>query len=80
MVSLYLMTFSFGHHNLPFCEIDIVEQMLYQPAVDRARPSMLECRLLLPAKSTVTLSMDLDKVFLKYTEHRPDANRGFDIG
>ncbi|KAJ8654354.1 hypothetical protein O0I10_009922 [Lichtheimia ornata] len=80
-LKLYLHTLDIqvvGDNNNP--QNDIVEQMLYQPAVDRARPSMLECKLLLPARSTVTLSMDLDKVFLKYTEHRPDANRGFDIG
>ncbi|KAI7850757.1 GPI transamidase component PIG-T [Circinella umbellata] len=59
---------------------DIIQDMYYQPAIDRSRPTMLECQLLLPAKSIVTLSLDFDKVFLKYTEHRPDANRGFDIG
>ncbi|KAI8391522.1 GPI transamidase component PIG-T [Radiomyces spectabilis] len=59
---------------------DIIQEMYYQPAIDRGRPTMLECRLLIPAKSMVTLSLDFDKVFLKYTEHRPDANRGFDVG
>ena len=54
--------------------------MYYQPAVDRARPNMLEYQLELPADSVVTMTIDFDKVFLKYTEHRPDANRGFDIG
>ncbi|KAI7903831.1 GPI transamidase component PIG-T [Cokeromyces recurvatus] len=57
-----------------------IQQMYYQPAIDRGRPSTLECELLIPANSVVTLSMDFEKVFLKYTEHRPDANRGFDIG
>ncbi|KAI9469334.1 GPI transamidase component PIG-T [Zychaea mexicana] len=61
-------------------EQDVVQDMYYQPAIDRSRPSMLECRLLLPPESVITLSLDLDKVFLKYTEHRPDANRGFDVG
>lgn len=59
---------------------DVVKQMYYQPAIDRGRPSTLECELLLPPDSIVTMSLDFDKVFLKYTEHRPDANRGFDIG
>lgn len=59
---------------------DIIQQMYYQPAIDRGRPTTLECELLLPADSVVTLSMDFEKVFLKYTEHRPDANRGFDVG
>ena len=59
---------------------DIIQQMYYQPAIDRGRPTTLECELLLPADSVITLSMDFEKVFLKYTEHRPDANRGFDVG
>lgn len=59
---------------------DIIQEMYYQPAIDRGRPSMIECQLLLPADSVTTISMDFEKVFLKYTEHRPDANRGFDVG
>ncbi|KAI8984284.1 GPI transamidase component PIG-T [Mycotypha africana] len=58
----------------------VIQEMYYQPAIDRGRPTVLECNLLLPANSVTTLSMDFEKVFLKYTEHRPDANRGFDIG
>ncbi|KAI9333895.1 GPI transamidase component PIG-T [Pilaira anomala] len=59
---------------------NIIQEMYYQPAIDRGRPSMLECELLLPENSVTTISMDFEKVFLKYTEHRPDANRGFDVG
>ncbi|ORX56245.1 Gpi16 subunit, GPI transamidase component [Hesseltinella vesiculosa] len=58
----------------------VILDLYYQPAVDRARPNMLECQLELPANSVVTMTIDFDKMFLKYTEHRPDANRGFDIG
>ncbi|KAI8336034.1 GPI transamidase component PIG-T [Blakeslea trispora] len=58
----------------------MIKKMYYQPAIDRGRPTTIECELLIPANSTVTLSMEFDKVFLKYTEHRPDANRGFDVG
>ncbi|KAI8145967.1 GPI transamidase component PIG-T [Fennellomyces sp. T-0311] len=61
-------------------ETDVIQDMFYQPAIDRSRPAMLECKLVLPPMSIVTLSLDFDKVFLKYTEHRPDANRGFDVG
>ncbi|KAG1560200.1 hypothetical protein G6F49_002903 [Rhizopus delemar] len=59
---------------------DVIQQMYYQPAIDRKRPSTIECEMLLPPDSIVTMTMDFDKVFLKYTEHRPDANRGFDVG
>ncbi|RUS16083.1 GPI transamidase component PIG-T [Endogone sp. FLAS-F59071] len=59
---------------------DLVLQTYYQPAIDRSRPSILEMRLSLPPNSITTVSIEFDKVFLKYTEHRPDANRGFDVG
>ena len=48
--------------------------------MDRSRPNVIEAELLLPPNSITTLSINFDKVFLKYTEHPPDANRGFDIG
>lgn len=35
--------------------------------------------LTIPAKSTLRLSVDLSKTFLKYTEHPPDAMRGWDL-
>lgn len=54
--------------------------MFYQPAVDRARPAVLELAVTLPPKSLIKFSISFDKVFLKYTEHPPDANRGFDVG
>lgn len=80
-LKLYLHTLKvdvIGNHSS--AATDIIQHMYYQPAIDRGRPTMLECELLLPPDSVVTLSMDFEKVFLKYTEHRPDANRGFDVG
>ncbi|OZJ05123.1 hypothetical protein BZG36_01366 [Bifiguratus adelaidae] len=59
---------------------DIVKTIHYQPAVDRSRPTVLEMQLDLPPNSVTQISINFDKVFLKYTEHRPDANRGFDVG
>ncbi|KAJ2907283.1 Subunit of the glycosylphosphatidylinositol transamidase complex-like protein [Coemansia aciculifera] len=52
----------------------------FTPAIDRGRPSSLELALVLPASSRTTLRYSFDKGFLKYTEHPPDANRGFNIG
>ncbi|CAG8608907.1 11257_t:CDS:2, partial [Scutellospora calospora] len=52
----------------------------FDAAVDRSRPNVIEAEMLLPPNSLTTLSINFDKVFLKYTEHPPDANRGFDIG
>ncbi|CAG8561184.1 667_t:CDS:2, partial [Paraglomus occultum] len=57
-----------------------IKQLFYQPAVDRSRPSVMEANISLPADSITTLSIEFDKAFIKYTEHPPDANRGFDVG
>ncbi|CAO3648230.1 unnamed protein product [Cunninghamella blakesleeana] len=58
----------------------VLQKMIYQPGIDRSRPNMLECLLNVPPSSIITMTIDFDKTFLKYTEHRPDANRGFDVG
>ncbi|KAG0337612.1 hypothetical protein BG004_007572 [Podila humilis] len=72
-LKLYLHTFAIELN-------DIIKKMFYQPAVDRSRPAVLEIAVMLPPKSMVKFSLSFDKVFLKYTEHHPDANRGFDVG
>ncbi|KAJ2764200.1 Subunit of the glycosylphosphatidylinositol transamidase complex-like protein, partial [Coemansia nantahalensis] len=55
-------------------------RVLFTPAVDRGRPSVLEVEVELPARSRTVLRYDIEKGFLKYTEHPPDANRGFSVG
>jgi phosphatidylinositol glycan class T len=50
----------------------------YVPTQD-SRPTTLETRLHLPPRSVLRLTMDVDKRFLKYTEHPPDAQRGWDL-
>ncbi|KAI9348276.1 Gpi16 subunit, GPI transamidase component-domain-containing protein [Zopfochytrium polystomum] len=54
--------------------------MEYQPAIDRVRPTVMEMTMRIPALSLTSLAFDFDRAFIKYTEHPPDANRGFDIG
>ncbi|KAJ1843307.1 Subunit of the glycosylphosphatidylinositol transamidase complex-like protein [Coemansia sp. RSA 2703] len=54
--------------------------MIYVPAIDRGRPSTMEIALTVPRHSHTVLRYSFDKGFLKYTEHPPDANRGFNIG
>ncbi|KAF9585323.1 hypothetical protein BGW38_002888 [Lunasporangiospora selenospora] len=80
-LKIYLHTFSvqLNGKELPNYN-EIVKKMLYQPAVDRGRPAVLELGLILPAQSVLKFTISFDKVFLKYTEHPPDANRGFDVG
>ncbi|KAG0040630.1 hypothetical protein BGZ82_000588 [Podila clonocystis] len=81
-LKLYLHTFSLQLHGEPFEDKhgEIIKKMFYQPAVDRARPAVLELAVTLPPMALIKFSISFDKVFLKYTEHPPDANRGFDVG
>ncbi|PVF92896.1 Gpi16 subunit, GPI transamidase component [Serendipita vermifera] len=45
----------------------------------RTMPTLLEIPLVLPAKSVIRLSFEFEKAFLKYTEHPPDAQRGWEM-
>lgn len=58
---------------------DFIKEMYYRPALDRKRGTQLEIRMQIPANSTVVLTYDFEKAFLRYTEYPPDANRGFDV-
>ncbi|KAI0073000.1 Gpi16 subunit GPI transamidase component [Panus rudis PR-1116 ss-1] len=58
---------------------DLVSIVSYTPPVPHSRPTLLQALLTLPAQSTVHLSMDVIKPFLRYTEHPPDAQRGWDL-
>jgi phosphatidylinositol glycan class T len=57
-----------------------LKEILYAPAIDRERPNVLELVLILKPESTTKLSIDYEYAFVRYTEHHPDANYGFDIG
>lgn len=60
-----------------------MSDIIYHPPLLLANghhgPSTLQATLTIPAKSTLRLSIDLSKTFLKYTEHPPDAMRGWDL-
>jgi GPI-anchor transamidase subunit T len=45
----------------------------------RTKPTLLEIPLHLPPRSTIHITVEFEKVFLKYTEHPPDAQRGWEI-
>lgn len=64
-----------NHHEFVF-SADI---MHFTPAKDRSRPYSLELLITLPANSVTELSIQFNKVFLKWTEHPPDAHHGFYI-
>lgn len=52
----------------------------FRPGRHHVLPYHLEMLLQLPARSTTSVSIDFDYVFLKWQEYPPDANHGFYIG
>lgn len=56
-----------------------ISNLSYIPAMPHSRPTTFHVLLTIPAKSTLRLSMDVTKAFLRYTEHPPDAQRGWDL-
>lgn len=52
----------------------------YTPGRTRQKPYHLELLLKLPQRSTTTITIDFEFVFLKWQEYPPDANHGFYIG
>lgn len=53
--------------------------VFYAPAVPRERPAQLEVCLAIPANSCITMEIQFEKDFLRYTEYPFDPNRGFDL-
>ena len=58
---------------------DLVSIVSYTPPVPHPRPALLQALLTLPANSTVELTMDVVKPLLRYTQHPPDAQRGWEL-
>jgi len=58
---------------------DLLSDIAYTPPVPHGRPALLESVLRLPPNSTTQLDMDVMKSFFRYTEHPPDAQRGWDL-
>ncbi|OAA57114.1 GPI transamidase component [Niveomyces insectorum RCEF 264] len=58
---------------------NVIQEVYYRPALDRARGTQLEVRMRIRPGATVFLTYDFEKSILRYTEYPPDANRGFDV-
>ncbi|KAG7898824.1 hypothetical protein KL905_004952 [Ogataea polymorpha] len=56
-----------------------VKGIIYNPAIDRQKPSHLELLVSIPAHTKIKLSLEFDKAMLLYAEYPPDANHGFEI-
>ncbi|KAI3324143.1 Gpi16 subunit [Xylariaceae sp. AK1471] len=76
---IYLHTLQARVEGTSGAQDDIIEEIYYRPALDRARGTQLELRMRIPPASTVFLTYDFEKSILRYTEYPPDANRGFDV-
>lgn len=59
---------------------DLMISQFYSPGRSRQKPYHLELLLKLPPRSTTTITIDFEFVFLKWQEYPPDANHGFYIG
>ncbi|OCF40715.1 hypothetical protein I317_05487 [Kwoniella heveanensis CBS 569] len=59
---------------------DLLESVSYNPSIPpRVSTTTTHFQLRLPAKSTVVLKIPFTKLTIKYTEHRPDAERGVEL-
>lgn len=58
---------------------DLLSSQSYTPSIPHIRPSILLTHLILPANTTISLSLPFLKQFLRYNEHPPDAARGFEL-
>ncbi|KAJ6579111.1 Gpi16 subunit GPI transamidase component [Mycena vulgaris] len=77
IVQFYLHTLVLHVDGLP--RPDLLHNISYTPPVPHARATTLQAVLTLPARSTLHLRIDVAKAFLRYTEHPPDAQRGWDL-
>lgn len=76
---VYLHTLTARISSSPSSSSDIIREIYYRPALDRARGTQLELLLVIPPGATVFLTYDFEKSILRYAEYPPDANRGFDV-
>lgn len=63
----------------PSIRDNIIQDILYRPAIDRKRPTQIEIEMILPPSGSVSLSYDFEKTLLYIEEYPPDANHGFEI-
>ena len=57
----------------------LLTNMTYTPSRPHATPALLLATLDLPPHETLYISLRVRKAFLRYTEHPPDAQRGWDL-
>ncbi|KAJ2933429.1 hypothetical protein H1R20_g3680, partial [Candolleomyces eurysporus] len=77
IVQFYLHTLTATVNDIP--QPSVFSNLSYIPAIPHSRPTTFHVLLSIPANSTLRLTMDVTKAFLRYTEHPPDAQRGWDL-
>ncbi|KAF8549084.1 Gpi16 subunit, GPI transamidase component [Imleria badia] len=81
LVTLWMHTLKVVVEGTP--RVDLMSDIIYHPPLLLANghhgPSTLQATLTIPPKRTLGLTLDLGKTFLRYTEHPPDAMRGWDL-
>jgi len=58
----------------------VLDRYRFIPGEDHSAPATIEFDIKVPARSALTITVQFEKAFLHWTEHPPDAHRGFDIG
>lgn len=58
---------------------DLISDISYNLPIPHSRPATFQSKLTIPPQSTLHLTIDVTKAFLRYTEHMPDAQRGWDL-
>ncbi|KAH3671249.1 hypothetical protein OGAPHI_000472 [Ogataea philodendri] len=84
-VRIYLHTLTITVNSTNTYTVDdpefdtLLNGIIYNPAIDRKKPSHLELLVTIPAHTKVKLALQFDKSMLLYAEYPPDANHGFEI-
>lgn len=53
--------------------------MTLHPSIPRTRPTVLQLQLDIPPESQVEIRIPFSKEYIRYTEHLPDASRGWEL-
>ncbi|KAF8650109.1 hypothetical protein AX16_005409 [Volvariella volvacea WC 439] len=77
LVQFYLHTINININGQP--NDQALSNLTYIPSIAHSRPTTFQAVLTLPPRSKLHLTMDVTKAFLRYTEHPPDAQRGWDL-
>jgi phosphatidylinositol glycan class T len=62
-----------------FCADDVLKAMTLHPSIPRMRPSVLQLHIEIPPQSQVQVRVPFTKEYIRYTEHLPDASRGWEL-